>query len=96
VEGREKPHTDKYMEITNDWNYDTSCTLASLPVSDIENIKRLIFVAESVQVPHILLNLKPYREMQVFRVKIVSDTSCCRSKFKIIQSSPFGNVLDNS
>jgi hypothetical protein len=40
---------DKYKEIMNDWNYNTSCTLTSLPVLDLENFKRLIFVAESVQ-----------------------------------------------
>jgi hypothetical protein len=27
IEGIEKPHMDKYKEITNDWNYDASCTL---------------------------------------------------------------------
>jgi hypothetical protein len=47
--GIEKPHTDKYKEITNDWNYDTSCTVTSLPVWDLENFKRLIFVVQSVQ-----------------------------------------------
>jgi hypothetical protein len=34
MEDREKPHMDKYKEITNDWNYDASCTPTSLPVSD--------------------------------------------------------------
>jgi hypothetical protein len=29
--GIEKPHADKYREITSDWNYDASCTLTSLP-----------------------------------------------------------------
>jgi hypothetical protein len=48
MEGREKPHTGKYTEITNDWNYDASCTLTSLPVWDLENFKLLIFVAQSV------------------------------------------------
>jgi hypothetical protein len=37
---------DKYKEITNDWNYDASCKLTSLPVSDFESFKRLIFVAQ--------------------------------------------------
>jgi hypothetical protein len=50
TEGRENPHTDIYKEITNGWNYDASCTLTSLPVSDLENIKRLIFVGQSVHV----------------------------------------------
>jgi hypothetical protein len=31
MEGIDKPHTDKYKEITNNWNYDASCTLTSLP-----------------------------------------------------------------
>jgi hypothetical protein len=49
MEGREKPHTDKYKVIMNDWNYDASCTLTSLPVWDFENFKRLVFVVQSVQ-----------------------------------------------
>jgi hypothetical protein len=48
MEGIEKPHTDKYKEITNGWNYDASCTLTSLPVWDLENFKRLIFVVQTV------------------------------------------------
>jgi hypothetical protein len=32
-----------------DWNYEASCTLTSLPVWDSENFKRFIFVADSVQ-----------------------------------------------
>jgi hypothetical protein len=48
MEGREKPHMDKYKEITNDRNYDASCTLTSLLVSDLENFKCLISVAQSV------------------------------------------------
>jgi hypothetical protein len=39
MEGREKPHTDKYKEIMNDWNYDASCALTLLPVWDLENFK---------------------------------------------------------
>jgi hypothetical protein len=46
----EKQRTDKYKEITNDWNYDVSYTLTSLPVSDLENFKRLFFVAQSVYI----------------------------------------------
>jgi hypothetical protein len=34
MEGRKKAHTDKYKEITNDWNYDAKCTVTSLPVWD--------------------------------------------------------------
>jgi hypothetical protein len=48
MEGIDKPHTGKYKEITNAWNYDASCTLTSLPVWDFENIKRLIFVVQIV------------------------------------------------
>jgi hypothetical protein len=43
MEGIDQPHTGKYKEITNDSNYDASCTLTSLPVWDLENYKRLIF-----------------------------------------------------
>jgi hypothetical protein len=49
MEGREKPHTGKCKEITNDWNYDASCTFTSLLVSYFENFKNLIFVAQSAQ-----------------------------------------------
>jgi hypothetical protein len=48
MEGREKSHMDKYKVITNNWNYDASCTLTSLPVWDLENFKCLIFAAQSV------------------------------------------------
>jgi hypothetical protein len=50
MEGIEKPLTEKYKGITNNWNYDASCTLTSLPVWDLENFKPLIFVVQSVQV----------------------------------------------
>jgi hypothetical protein len=42
----------KYKAITNDRNYDASCTLTSLPVWDLENFKRLVFVVQNV---HVLL-----------------------------------------
>jgi hypothetical protein len=48
IKGREKPHKDKCKEIKNDWNYDACCTLKSLLVSGLENLKGLTFVAESV------------------------------------------------
>jgi hypothetical protein len=38
----------KYEEITNVWNYDTSCMLTSLSLSNFKNFKCLIFVAHSV------------------------------------------------
>jgi hypothetical protein len=50
MEGREKPHTDKYKDTANNWNHDASCKLTSLIVSDLENFKRLIFVAQSMHV----------------------------------------------
>jgi hypothetical protein len=49
MESREKSHTDKYKEITNDWNCDASCTRTSPPVWYLENFKRWIFVARSVR-----------------------------------------------
>jgi hypothetical protein len=45
--GREEPHTVKYKAITNDWNYDASCMLTSLPVLNLENFMRLVFVVQS-------------------------------------------------
>jgi hypothetical protein len=48
MDGIQKPHTDKYKEIANNWNDDASCALTSLPVWDLENFKRLIFVVQSV------------------------------------------------
>jgi hypothetical protein len=36
MEGIEMPHTDKYKEIMNDWNYDTSRTLTSLLIWDLK------------------------------------------------------------
>jgi hypothetical protein len=38
MEGREKPHAYKYKEIMNDWNHDTTCMLASLPVKFLKKI----------------------------------------------------------
>jgi hypothetical protein len=48
MEGREKPLSVKYKEITNDWNYDIRYTHTSLPVWDLENLEQLIFVVQSV------------------------------------------------
>jgi hypothetical protein len=53
MKGIEKPHVDKYKEITNNWNYDVSCTLTSLPVWDLEHFKLLIFVVQTV---HAVIN----------------------------------------
>jgi hypothetical protein len=46
MEGGETPHVVKYKAITNDWNYDASCTLTSLPVWDLEHFKRLVSVVQ--------------------------------------------------
>jgi hypothetical protein len=53
---------DKYKGITNDWNYEASCTLNSLPVLDLEYLKWLIFVAQRV---------KYFSELNKFMVKII-------------------------
>jgi hypothetical protein len=49
MEGIEKPHADKYKEITNDSNYGVGCTVTSLPVRDLKNFKHLVLVVQSVQ-----------------------------------------------
>jgi hypothetical protein len=49
MEGTEKPHMDKYKEITYDRNYDANYMLTSRSVSDLENFKYLIFVAQRLQ-----------------------------------------------
>jgi hypothetical protein len=58
MEGREKPHMVKYKAITNGWNYDANCTLTSLPIWDLENFKRLVFVVQSVQFEQIFRELR--------------------------------------
>jgi hypothetical protein len=65
MEGREKQHMDKYKEIVNDWNYDASCILMSLPVWDVENFKHLIFIAQCV---HPRLHATP--EEKIYRFKL--------------------------
>jgi hypothetical protein len=45
MEGKGKPHTDQQKEITNDLNYNASGMLTSLPLSDLNNFKCLLFVA---------------------------------------------------
>jgi hypothetical protein len=52
VKEREKPHTDKYKEIMNDWNYDARCITS---IFGPNNIKHLIFVAQSVACPGLFL-----------------------------------------
>jgi hypothetical protein len=48
IEVTEKLHTDKYKEIMNYWKNDDSCMFTSLPIQDLENFKRLIFVTQNV------------------------------------------------
>lgn len=48
MDDREKLPMEKCKEITNDWIYDDSCTLVSIPVSELENFKGLFFVSQSV------------------------------------------------
>jgi hypothetical protein len=50
MEFREKPHTDKYKRIMNDFNYVASCTPTSPPEWDLllEYFDRLIFVVQGV------------------------------------------------
>jgi hypothetical protein len=38
MEGREKLHTEKYKKIANEFNYDASCTLTSLPFWEFQAI----------------------------------------------------------
>jgi hypothetical protein len=38
MEGRKNPHVDKYKAITNDWYYDASCMLTSIPVWDYMSV----------------------------------------------------------
>jgi hypothetical protein len=70
MEGREKPHTHKYKEITNDWNYDTSCMLMSLPVQDLENFKRLTFVTQSVHFIEFGIPMKLFRPIKMFKLNL--------------------------
>lgn len=49
MEGRERPHTNKYNDITNDLSYDASCTLTTLPVCELQNFERLISVVQGVR-----------------------------------------------
>jgi hypothetical protein len=67
---REKPHMDKY-KITNDWNYDASCMLTSLPVWESDNFKRLVFVVECTT----------FQKTVIFRTRLDSLTeSICLCK----------------
>jgi hypothetical protein len=48
MEGWEKPNTEKYTEIKNDWNYDSQCIVTSFMVWNLENFRFLSFVSQSV------------------------------------------------
>jgi hypothetical protein len=39
---------DNHEEIMNDWNYDAYCMLTSLSVWDLQKLKFLVFVVQSV------------------------------------------------
>jgi hypothetical protein len=56
MKDRGKPHTNKYSEIMNDWNYEARCMLTSLLVWGFVNCKLLILVAQSVLYLTHLLN----------------------------------------
>jgi hypothetical protein len=34
MEGNGSPYMDRYVKLMNDWNYDESCMVTSLPVWD--------------------------------------------------------------
>jgi hypothetical protein len=44
INRRYRKTTYKHKDIMNDWNYNTSCKLTSLPFSNLENFKQFIFV----------------------------------------------------
>jgi hypothetical protein len=48
MEGREKPHTDKYKKIMNDYNYDASCTLRSLGMMFIPSFHEYLSLVSKV------------------------------------------------
>lgn len=47
IESTEKPHTEKYKEIINEWKYDANSTLTILLVWNLV-FKCFVFVAQSV------------------------------------------------
>jgi hypothetical protein len=50
INGRQEQAThEQTQEALNDCNYDTSCTLITFPVWDLQHTKHFIFVANSVQ-----------------------------------------------
>jgi hypothetical protein len=56
----------------------------------LKDLKKSCFLSRLllyVQLSPALLTLKSYRKMKVFEVEIVSDTSHCKSKFKIMCNS---------
>jgi hypothetical protein len=48
MDSREKPYMDRHKEIMNDWYYDDSCMLTTLPLWNLKNFKHFIFVAQSI------------------------------------------------
>jgi hypothetical protein len=96
MKGREKPHTDKYKAITNDWNYDTSCTLTSLPVWYLEKFKRLVFVVQSVQGIHVISHPPKIKNKNYVTVHIgKANVSCFSSVIQICLQFPDALLHDS-
>jgi hypothetical protein len=53
----ERSHIDKYKEITNDWNYDASCMLTSLPILYLRTQSVLAIYEHQIQINGVLLIL---------------------------------------
>ena len=50
MEGRKQRHVDRHKKVTNGSYHDTTRTLTSLPVTNLEEFKHLIFGVQSVEV----------------------------------------------
>jgi len=55
MESRKSAH--KYKDTTDDWNDDSSCTLTSLPVSDLILAAHSVPATGTVKLLHLLLGL---------------------------------------
>jgi hypothetical protein len=82
MKGREKLNMDEYKEIKNGWNYDASCALTSLPVSELAHFKRLIFVAHSVKITTIPKSCIFRRSKPYIIVPSYSKWCYCRSHLR--------------
>jgi hypothetical protein len=93
MEGTEKP---QIQEITNDWNYDTSCKLTSLLVSDLEYFQPLIFVAPSIHKTKIFHFHNTYILIYIPHIqKLVRMTIGCKISYKNtkIQINTIRNII---